>query len=61
MKISLKAARVNKKLTQKKVAALMGISIETVGKWERGITFPDVKQLNKLIEIYGISFENLFF
>ncbi len=33
-KITLKAARVNAGLTQKEVAGKMGVSVQTINKWE---------------------------
>lgn len=36
MAITLKAARVNKKLSQKKAAKLIGVSVSMLSKWETG-------------------------
>lgn len=50
--ISLEAARVNAKLTQKQAAKEIGIRQETLSSWERGITYPKSNQLDKLLKLY---------
>lgn len=54
-KISLKAARVNKGLTQKEVAEIAGIGLSTIGEWERGTAEPNYLQLLGLATLYGVS------
>lgn len=42
MRITLKAARVNKKLSLKEMSKELGISTSTINRWEREITpIPD--------------------
>lgn len=60
-KITLKAARVNAKLTQQKAAAKVGVSVGTLRNWEAGKTFPRQPQIEKLCEVYCIPFDVLFF
>ncbi len=59
--ITLKAARVNVGLTQEAVAKKLGISISTVKNWEKGKTFPKQPQIERLCEIFGVSYDNIFF
>ena len=59
--ITLKAARVNVGLTQSAVAEKLNISISTVKSWEKGKTFPKQPQIERLCEIYGVSYDNIFF
>ena len=61
MAITLKAARVNVGLTQKKAAMLLGVSKETISNWERGLYFPDVKNIRRLEKTYGVSYNDLTF
>lgn len=61
MTITLKAARVNKGLTQPEAASLIGVSKTTIINWERGKSFPDVKEIKKIEEVYGIGYNNIFF
>lgn len=61
MAITLKAARINKDLTQKQAAEKFGVSKDTVGNWERGKSFPNADKI-KLIEIeYGIPYDDIIF
>ena len=61
MSITLKAARVNKGLTQKQAAESLGVTAEVVGNWERGITFPKVPMIQKIEQLYGVSYSDLIF
>jgi len=61
MKLTLKAARVNKGLTQKDAAKLMGVSRNVISNWERQISFPDVLQVKRIEEVYGLKFQEIIF
>lgn len=59
--ITLKAARVNACLTQSDVADKLQISVGTLKNWEKGKTFPKQPQIEALCELYGVSYDHLFF
>ena len=61
MQLTLKAIRVNKKMTQEDAAKEIGISVETLGNYERGITFPDVPVIKKIEEVYGTNYNDINF
>ncbi len=61
MGMTMKAARVNKNLSQAKAADLIGVSRDVISNWERCITFPDVLQLKKIEDVYGVSYNDLIF
>lgn len=61
MAITLKAARVNKNLTQVEAAKLLGVSKDSLWNYENGRSFPDVRVVKKMEEVYGISYDNLIF
>lgn len=61
MAITLKALRVNKGLSQKEAAELLGITPETLGKWENGKTYPDVPNIQKIEKAYGVSYSDIIF
>ncbi len=61
MKISLKAARINQRYTQKQAAALLGISAETLISWEKGRTFPNIKAIEKIEKLYQITYDEIYF
>lgn len=60
-KITLKAARVNAGLSQSDAAKRIGVAASTLRNWEAGKTFPTQPKIEKMCEIYGISFDVLFF
>lgn len=59
-KISLEAARVNARLTQKELAEILGVSNATVVNWEKGNTEPTISQLKKISELSGIPMDFIF-
>ena len=61
VKMTLEAARRNVKLTQKEAAEKLEVSNATLCNWEKGITFPDVQQVEKICRLYGVSYDNLNF
>ena len=61
MAITLKAARVNKNLTQKQAAELLGVTVEVIGNWERGITFPKIPMIKKIEQLYGLPYSEIIF
>lgn len=61
MKLTLKAIRVNKNMTQEEAAKEIGISVDTLGNYERGTTFPDVPVIKKIEEVYGTNYNDINF
>ena len=60
-KISLEAARVNAGLSQKVAAQELGISNTTLGKWEKGESFPTADKIPEICELYGVHYDNINF
>ncbi|WP_281672675.1 helix-turn-helix transcriptional regulator [Pseudoramibacter alactolyticus] len=60
-KLRLAAARINIGMTQKEAAKKLGISVDTLGNYERGKSFPDVPIIKKIEKLYGIPFNNIIF
>lgn len=59
MRITLKAARVNKNLTQEQVADELKVTKKTVGSWESGKTRPKLEKIEPLRELYGVSYDDI--
>ncbi|MBQ9414367.1 MAG: helix-turn-helix domain-containing protein [Clostridia bacterium] len=57
---NLKRFRHTKGYTQKYVAEQLGVTMQTVSRWETGITFPDVMLLPAIAEIYGVMVDDLY-
>ena len=53
MKITLKALRINSKLTLEEASKKIGISRETLRSYETFKTAPDLKLLPKILKIYN--------
>ncbi len=60
-KMTLKVLRTISGMTQEQVAEAVGVSRVTYLKWERYETYPDVKQLVKLSEVFGCSLDHFYF
>ncbi len=58
--ISLAAARVNAKKTQREAANLMNVNVSTIVNWENGRTSPNIEQFVKLCNIYNCPQEVIF-
>ena len=61
LSISLKACRVNKKLTQVEAAKTLGMSKEALISYEAGRTFPDVPTIKKMEELYDVQYSDINF
>ena len=56
---NLKKYRVMKELTQEDVAEYLGITAQSVSKWERGESYPDITLLPALANIFETSVDLL--
>lgn len=61
VKITLKAARVNAGLSQKEVAKVLKVSNKTISSWENGDSFPSVRYIDLLCELYNVSYDDIIF
>ena len=61
MKITLKAARVNKGLTQMDVAKQLHINKGTLVNYEKYRTIPDIETAKVMATLYGVSVDDLIF
>lgn len=59
MKITLKAARVNRGLSQTEAAKLLGYNRVTLRRWENGEIIPKWYRLYELCSLYGVDREEL--
>ncbi len=60
-KISLRIAdlRKKKRVTQQELADSIGVSFQTISKWETGINMPDIAVLPLLAEYFSVSTDQL--
>lgn len=55
----LSLARKKKGLSQEAVAEKLGVSRQTISKWETDETLPDIRQSKELAVLYGVSLDDL--
>lgn len=56
---NLRSLRKNHHLTQEELADALGLSPQTVSKWENNVTSPDISLLPLLADYYNISIDEL--
>jgi len=56
---TIKRIRRERDLTQEEVASHLGISFQSISKWERGDGYPDITMLPALANYFGISVDEL--
>jgi DNA-binding XRE family transcriptional regulator len=59
MAISIKAARVNKGMTQLAVAKSVGKSKNTIVSYESYATVPDIKTAQAMAKLFGMSLDDI--
>ncbi len=59
-KISLEAARVNARFTQKDAAKALGISVATLRNYESGKTTPDWNLVRRIEKLYKYPVDYIF-
>lgn len=53
----IRVLRTSSQLSQESIAALIGVSRQSVSKWEKGLAIPSAENLKRLSEIFSISVE----
>lgn len=61
MSLDKNLARLRKEhgLSQERLAELLGISRQAISKWESGITYPEISNMQELAKLYGITLDEL--
>ena len=59
MRISLKAARADRNLTQKELAIAVGVTKKTVGAWESGKSMPKADKIDLLCQALGKTYDDI--
>ena len=52
-------ARKKRGFSQEEVAEKLGVSRQTISKWETDETLPDIRQSKRLAVLYGVSLDEL--
>jgi transcriptional regulator with XRE-family HTH domain len=61
VRITLKAARINRNLSQKDAAKALNVSNKTLCNWENGLSVPKADKIDSICELYGVPYDNLIF
>lgn len=58
--ISLAGARVDSGLTQDEVAKAIGVTPQTIVRWEKYERYPNAMQFRRMCELYERSMDDIF-
>ncbi len=56
---NLRMMRVRERYSMEDIAEIIGVSRQSVAKWESGETFPDIEKCVKLAKLYKVSLDAL--
>lgn len=51
--LTLKACRIITNIKAEELADYVGIGVDTLYKWEKGITFPKLPQMRKIVQCFA--------
>lgn len=58
---TLRALRVNRGWTLDDACVIIGVTKDTLSKWENGKTFPDVPMIKKIEDVYNTPYDKINF
>jgi len=61
VKVTLRALRVNSRLTIEEASKKLKIGKETLRNYENNKTSPDQKTLNRILDLYQVNYEDVLF
>lgn len=56
----IRLLRLQNKMTQEQLADHLGVSYQSVSRWENGVTYPDIEFLPAIAKYFSISVDELF-
>ncbi len=60
-KFTLKALRINENLTQEEAGEKLGVTKDTISRWENGKSYPNAKQIHSIENLYGVNYDAIIF
>lgn len=60
-KFTLKAVRNYMGLSQEEFGKLIGVSKNVIYNWEKHKSYPNAKEINKIVEVSGFPYDNIIF
>ncbi|HAB66560.1 MAG TPA: XRE family transcriptional regulator [Firmicutes bacterium] len=61
MRLTLKALRINRGLTQQETAKILGISESTLNNYENYKSYPDIPIVEKILDLFNVSYNDVIF
>jgi len=58
---NLEKIRKNRKISQEELAELIGVSRQTIYKWEADICLPNLNKIEILLEVLDVTIDTLLF
>lgn len=58
---NLENIRRSRKISQEELAELMGVSRQTIYKWEADICLPNLNKIERLLKVLNVSVDKLLF
>ena len=55
----IRALRLQQKMTQEQLADRLGVSYQSISRWENGITYPDIEFLPAIANYFSVSLDYL--
>ena len=55
----IRTLRLQQKMTQEQLADRMGVSYQSISRWENGITYPDIEFLPAIADYFSVSIDYL--
>lgn len=59
MRVSIKAMRVHRKMTQQEMAFALNVTKKTVNSWENGKTVPGVDMIAPICSVLDCSYDDI--
>ena len=60
-KYTLRTARDRTGLSIAKAAQALEVNVDTLANYEKGVTYPNVPVIRKMLDLYQVSFDQLIF
>lgn len=61
MQLTMRAARMNKGLTQEEASKEIKVSLATLQNYESGKSFPNVPVIRRIEKVYDVAYSDLIF
>ena len=61
MQLTMRAARMNKGLTQEEASKEIKVSLATLRNYESGKSFPNVPVIRRIEKVYDVAYSDLIF